>query len=265
MDAYVKNEFQTPQDRTRFRALLVGRLLKGHCGSRTKIHRKKSQPVHPPSSAASTYINNGFLRTSLGRGTTDQPSNANTHTTDMECNNLTGVSCRRGGGGTTHGPRPPTSEDYVQSEADRSTARALEIAASTAHYRHPQIISTSGPAALPTIEKCLRSLRSFRCRPWRFLPFWRRWHNRDHHFLSPLCMVEHGVCGRLGGAWGGGGGGGDDELCMCHIDLTTCFWSLRLPEASGGLSVSRMVRGEYFRSGACPLAGSIAPFYATRC
>ena len=37
----------------------------------------------------------------------------------------------------------------------------------------------------------------------------------------------------LGGA-GAPGGGGDEELCMCHIDLSNCFWSLRLPEAFWG-------------------------------
>ena len=61
-----------------------------------------------------------------------------------------------------------------------------------------------------------------------------------------------------------GGGGGDEELCMCHIDLSNCFWSPRLPEAFWGLSVSQMVREEFCRSGACLLAGSIAPFYARR-
>ena len=47
-DAYIKNKFQSPQNRTRLRALLVWRLLRGYCGPRTKLHRKKSQPVHPP-------------------------------------------------------------------------------------------------------------------------------------------------------------------------------------------------------------------------
>ena len=30
------------------------------------------------------------------------------------------------------------------------------------------------------------------------------------------------------------GGGGDEELCMCHIDPSNCFWSLRPPEAFWG-------------------------------
>ena len=29
-------------------------------------------------------------------------------------------------------------------------------------------------------------------------------------------------------------GGGDDGLCMCHVDLSNCFWSMRLPEAFWG-------------------------------
>ena len=38
----------------------------------------------------------------------------------------------------------------------------------------------------------------------------------------------------LGGAGSPGGGGGDEELCMCYIDPTNCFWSLRLLEAFWG-------------------------------
>ena len=30
------------------------------------------------------------------------------------------------------------------------------------------------------------------------------------------------------------GGGGDEELCMCHIDLSNCFWSLCLLETFWG-------------------------------
>ena len=30
------------------------------------------------------------------------------------------------------------------------------------------------------------------------------------------------------------GVGGDEELCVCHIDLSNCFWSLRLPETFWG-------------------------------
>ena len=30
------------------------------------------------------------------------------------------------------------------------------------------------------------------------------------------------------------GGGGDEELRMCHIDLSDCFWSLRIPETLWG-------------------------------
>ena len=37
-----------------------------------------------------------------------------------------------------------------------------------------------------------------------------------------------------GRCWGSGGGGGDEELCMCHIDLSNCFWSLHFPGAFWG-------------------------------
>ena len=45
---------------------------------------------------------------------------------------------------------------------------------------------------------------------------------------------------------------------MCHIDLSNCFWSLRLPEAFWG--AFRISDGE----GGVLLARSIAPFYARR-
>ena len=38
----------------------------------------------------------------------------------------------------------------------------------------------------------------------------------------------------LGGAGALAGGGGDEELCMCHIDVGNCFWSLRLLETFWG-------------------------------
>ena len=48
-------------------------------------------------------------------------------------------------------------------------------------------------------------------------------------FLPPL----YGRARSLGPVWEvlGLPGVGGGELCMCHIDLSNCFWSLRLPEA----------------------------------
>ena len=60
------------------------------------------------------------------------------------------------------------------------------------------------------------------------------------------------------------GGGGDWELCMCHIELNNCLWSLHLPDAFGALSVFWMVRVEFCLSGACPLVGRRVQFCARK-
>ena len=57
-------------------------------------------------------------------------------------------------------------------------------------------------------------------------------------------------------------GGRDEERCMCHIDLSTCFWSLRLPEVF--LGAFRISDGEGGVLSFRCLPGSIAPFYARR-
>ena len=55
-----------------------------------------------------------------------------------------------------------------------------------------------------------------------------------HRFPRPPSMVRHGASGRSGRCRGSRGGGGGEALCVCHIDLSTCFWSLRLPETFWG-------------------------------
>ena len=52
---------------------------------------------------------------------------------------------------------------------------------------------------------------------------------------------------------------------MCHVDLSNCFWSLKLPEdfGGGGHFEFRMGRGDYWLSGACPLGGNTAHRYAS--
>ena len=65
------------------------------------------------------------------------------------------------------------------------------------------------------------------------MPFWRRWRGGDLRFSCALSIVGLDASGRFGRCWGCGGGG-DEELCVCHIDLRNCFWSLRLPETFWG-------------------------------
>ena len=60
-------------------------------------------------------------------------------------------------------------------------------------------------------------------------------------------------------------GGGGDELCMCHIDLSNCFWSLQLPREFWGPFASWMERGGCWLSGVCPSDGSTAPSCASAC
>ena len=50
-------------------------------------------------------------------------------------------------------------------------------------------------------------------------------------FLALLLWLGTVPPGRSGRCWGSQGGGGGAELCICHIDVSNCFWWLRLPEA----------------------------------